>query len=117
MFSNCTLLAFININSIYSHVSLSIDNMFNGCNSIDLINISNIKFDSNTIRMNNMFHGCTSINSMNIFNLKIQRSNHNLKNMFSNCTFLGQLNIFDFQIDGSPGFLYMSNFFRLSNRW
>ena len=85
--------------------------MFNGCNSIDLINISNIEFDSKTISMNNMFHGCTSINSMNIFNLKIQRSNHNLKNMFSNCTFLGQLNIFDFQIDGSPVFLYMDNFF------
>ena len=64
--------------------------MFNGCNSLIVLNISN--FDTTNIKsMKGMFSDCSSIISLNISNFDTSKVSY-MNNMFLNCKNLKYIN-------------------------
>ena len=69
----------------------NIQDMFNGCNDITEVDLSN--FNSSTVtNMYQMFMGCSSLKSLNLSNLDIS-SVTNMQYMFSGCSSLISLNL------------------------
>ena len=69
-----------NIILIWDNPPSSTNNLFNGCNKIIEIDLSN--FDSsNVINMENMFYGCSSLTSVNLSNFDTSQVN-NMNLMF-----------------------------------
>ena len=70
------------------------DYMFDGCNNITEINLSNFNF-SNIISIAHMFSGCESLISVNFSNISTSRVN-NTSYMFKNCFNLISLDLSNF---------------------
>ena len=66
-------------------------NMFNGCNSLNSINLSSFN-TSKLEKMNSMFNGCGSLHSINLEHFDTSKI-INMANLFSGCSSLETINI------------------------
>lgn len=94
MFSNCSLITYIDFSNFNSSKVTNMIDLFNGCSSLSDVNFSNF----NTKRVTNMsgiFDGCKELKYINLFSF----DTHNVKNMsclFSECSSLLYLDLSKF---------------------
>ena len=101
MFSGCTSLRIIDVSNFNITNVERMDNMFTNCSSLKELDFSNLN-NSNVKRTSSMFSYCSSLKKVNLKNI----STPNLirvQNMFSGCTALEEIDIrnFDFSNVGN----------------
>ena len=75
----------------------NLDYMFNGCQALTNIDLSNF-ITQNATNMSNMFDGCQSLTTINLTNLETKNVK-NMRNMFSNCKSLKEINLSNFNTE------------------
>ena len=88
----------------------STEYMFNGCNSLTNLDLSNFN-TSNVTSMSNMFNGCSSLATLNISNFNTSNVT-DMSNMFYGCSSLTELDLSNFNTSNVTSMAYM--FYRCS---
>jgi surface protein len=94
MFSNCSALSSLNLNTFNTSTVKNMSCMFDNCYSLKSLNLS--IFDTSSVaNMSYMFYNCSSLKILNIdqFNVSLAK---NLQYMFSECSSLISLNLTNF---------------------
>ena len=108
MFSDCTSLTKIYINSFpYSKIE-KIFKIFNGCSSLTEIKFSQSFNTENIQNMSNMFNYCMSLEEINLSSFKTENVS-NMSGMFNYCKSLKELNISSFNTEKVEDMSYLFN--------
>ena len=94
MFNGCRSLTMLDLSDWDASNVTDISSMFNGCSGLTSLNISN--FDTGKVtNMKDMFSGCTSLTSLDISNFSTS-SVTNMQGLFYNCSNLTSLDVSNF---------------------
>lgn len=92
-FNNCTTLTTCN-NLTITSTCTSLNNLFNGCKSLNSITFNSASDFTNVTTMQSTFTG-TAISSLDLSNVTVSHKLTNLKGCFSRCTKLTEITMFN----------------------
>ena len=96
MFQNCNSITEINLSNFQTSSVKSMDNMFEDCSSLTSLDLSNLQ-TSSVKNMNFMFSGCSSLISLDFSNFDTS-SVTRMDSMFSHCSSLTSLDLSYFNV-------------------
>ena len=105
MFDGCNSLTSLNLSNIDTSDVTNMDAMFYGCRSLTSLDLSNFN-TSNVIYMYNMFCGCNSLTSLDLSSFNTSNVT-TMRFMFFGCESLISLNLSSFNISNVTDMSYM----------
>ena len=97
MFNDCDKLSEINLSNFNTENVTYMNSMFYNCKSLKEINLSNLNTE-NVTYMGSMFYNCKSLKELNLSNLNTENVTY-MNSMFYNCESLKELNLSNFKTE------------------
>ncbi|WP_026498632.1 BspA family leucine-rich repeat surface protein [Butyrivibrio sp. WCD2001] len=95
MFDGCTSLETVNFGGLNTSNVISLSNVFTDCSSLKSVNLSQLK-TKNVTEMSGLFRGCTSLESVSLKSLDTSNLEY-ISSMFKNCTSLKNVDLTGFK--------------------